>query len=131
MSTGCRPYTIAPCEHHVNGSRPPCTGEGGDTPECVAVCEPGYTPSYKQDKRLGKNVGRPLELHLFHMNFATLFHSVDASRPRKCTTSRCVAGKTSYSVLSDSEQIQLEIFKNGPVEGAFIVYEDFPLYKSG
>uniref|UniRef100_A0A668W373 Cathepsin B n=1 Tax=Oreochromis aureus TaxID=47969 RepID=A0A668W373_OREAU len=41
---GCRPYTIAPCEHHVNGSRPPCTGEGGDTPEgkwhsLLALCQ--------------------------------------------------------------------------------------------
>ena len=24
-----------------------------------------------------------------------------------------------------------EIYENGPVEGAFIVYEDFPTYKSG
>lgn len=24
-----------------------------------------------------------------------------------------------------------ELYKNGPVEGAFIVYEDFLLYKSG
>lgn len=24
-----------------------------------------------------------------------------------------------------------EIYKNGPVEGAFIVYEDFLMYKSG
>ena len=24
-----------------------------------------------------------------------------------------------------------EIYQNGPVEGAFIVYEDFPTYKSG
>lgn len=24
-----------------------------------------------------------------------------------------------------------EIYKNGPVEGAFTVYEDFPNYKSG
>ncbi|KAM9366463.1 cathepsin B isoform 1-T3 [Symphorus nematophorus] len=89
---GCRPYTIPPCEHHVNGSRPPCTGEGGDTPECVYRCETGYTPSYKEDKHYGK---------------------------------------TSYSVLSDVEQIQNEIYKNGPVEGAFTVYEDFLLYKSG
>lgn len=44
---------------------------------------------------------------------------------------QCFAGKTSYSVLSDEEQIQYEIYKNGPVEGAFIVYEDFVLYKSG
>lgn len=45
--------------------------------------------------------------------------------------SKCVAGKTSYNVESDVEQIQAEIFKNGPVEGAFTVYEDFVLYKSG
>lgn len=45
--------------------------------------------------------------------------------------STCVAGKTSYSVQADEEQIKLEIFKNGPVEGAFEVYEDFVMYKSG
>nr|AGN52668.1 cathepsin B [Channa striata] len=89
---GCRPYTIAPCEHHVNGSRPPCTGEGGDTPKCVYKCQPGYTPTYRRDKHFGK---------------------------------------TSYSVLSTEEEIQAEIYKNGPVEGAFTVYEDFVLYKSG
>ena len=50
---GCRPYSIPPCEHHVNGSRPPCTGEG-DTPKCSKICEPGYTPSYKEDKHYGK-----------------------------------------------------------------------------
>ncbi len=21
---GCKPYTIEPCEHHTNGTRPPC-----------------------------------------------------------------------------------------------------------
>lgn len=55
LCTGCRPYTIAPCEHHVNGSRPPCTGEGGETPQCIFQCEAGYTPSYKQDKHYGKS----------------------------------------------------------------------------
>lgn len=54
VSVGCRPYTIEPCEHHVNGSRPPCTGEGGDTPQCIYKCEPGYTPSYNKDKHYGK-----------------------------------------------------------------------------
>lgn len=53
---GCRPYSIPPCEHHVNGSRPPCTGEG-DTPKCSKICEPGYTPSYKEDKHFGKRGG--------------------------------------------------------------------------
>ncbi|KAI2654470.1 Cathepsin B [Labeo rohita] len=33
---------------------PPCTGEGGDTPNCDMACEPGYSPSYKQDKHFGK-----------------------------------------------------------------------------
>uniref|UniRef100_A0A8C5A8E3 Cathepsin B n=1 Tax=Gadus morhua TaxID=8049 RepID=A0A8C5A8E3_GADMO len=89
---GCRPYTIAPCEHHVNGSRPPCTGEEGKTPKCAKKCEPGYTPSYKQDKHFGKS---------------------------------------SYSVSSDVAEIQAEIYQNGPVEGAFTVYADFPLYKTG
>lgn len=55
LCTGCRPYTIAPCEHHVNGSRPPCTGEEGDTPQCILQCEAGYTPSYQQDKHYGKS----------------------------------------------------------------------------
>ncbi|NP_001281168.1 cathepsin B isoform X2 [Cynoglossus semilaevis] len=89
---GCRPYSIAPCEHHVNGSRPPCTGEGGDTPQCTKKCEAGYTPGYTQDKHYGK---------------------------------------LSYSVDDSEKEIQLEIYKNGPVEGAFTVYEDFLLYKTG
>lgn len=42
-----------------------------------------------------------------------------------------VAGKTAYSVESSVEQIQNEIYKNGPVEGAFTVYADFVLYKTG
>lgn len=41
------------------------------------------------------------------------------------------SGKTSYSVDSDENQIQKEIMTNGPVEGAFSVYEDFVQYKSG
>lgn len=40
-------------------------------------------------------------------------------------------GVSSYSVGSDVEQIQKEIMTNGPVEGAFTVYADFPTYKSG
>lgn len=41
------------------------------------------------------------------------------------------AGKTSYSVSSDEDDIKREIYKNGPVEGAFTVYEDFVMYKTG
>lgn len=42
-----------------------------------------------------------------------------------------ILGKTSYSVPSNQNAIMLELFKNGPVEAAFTVYEDFLLYKSG
>lgn len=90
-SDGCRPYSIPPCEHHVNGTRPPCKGEGG-TPKCQPQCIEGYTPAYEKDKYFGEK---------------------------------------SYSIPSDQEQIMTELFKNGPVEAAFSVYEDFLLYKSG
>ena len=40
-------------------------------------------------------------------------------------------GTTGYSVRSYVKQIQTEIMTNGPVEGAFTVYADFPSYKSG
>merc|ERR1719326_705052 len=40
-------------------------------------------------------------------------------------------GKTAYNVGSSAHNIQTEIMKNGPVEAAFTVYNDFLLYKSG
>lgn len=88
---GCRPYEIAPCEHHVNGTRPPCES-GGKTPKCTKKCQDNYSVQYKADKRFGKS---------------------------------------SYSVSSNQQQIQKEIMTNGPVEGAFTVYEDLIQYKSG
>lgn len=50
---GCRPYEIEPCEHHVNGSRPSCTGEEGKTPKCVHKCIDDYKVAYAKDKRFG------------------------------------------------------------------------------
>lgn len=41
------------------------------------------------------------------------------------------AGKRSYSLPSQQEQIMTELYKNGPVEAAFTVYADFLLYKTG
>jgi cathepsin B len=38
---------------------------------------------------------------------------------------------SAYSVRSSEDAIMQEIFKNGSVEGAFTVYEDFPTYRSG
>lgn len=42
-----------------------------------------------------------------------------------------ILGKVSYSVDSNEDAIKREIYNNGPVEGAFTVYEDFLSYKSG
>ena len=40
-------------------------------------------------------------------------------------------GASTYHVQESVSQIQQEIMTNGPVEGAFTVYADFPTYKSG
>jgi len=50
---GCQPYEIEPCEHHVNGTRMPCS-EGGTTPKCHRKCDnPDYTVPYNKDKSYG------------------------------------------------------------------------------
>ncbi|CAF1246736.1 unnamed protein product [Rotaria sp. Silwood1] len=88
---GCEPYTIPACDHHVNGTLPPCQGEL-PTPRCAHKCIDSYPTPYAKDKHHGASV---------------------------------------YSVRSNQEQIQTEIMKNGPVEAAFSVYEDFLTYRSG
>lgn len=40
-------------------------------------------------------------------------------------------GKKSYSINKHADEIKQEIFENGPVEGAFTVYEDLLSYKTG
>ncbi|KAL1139656.1 hypothetical protein AAG570_006634 [Ranatra chinensis] len=50
---GCVPYAFRPCEHHVNGTRPPCDEPSG-TPECVKTCQKGYNKNYKDDLHFGK-----------------------------------------------------------------------------
>ncbi|XP_046392676.1 cathepsin B [Ischnura elegans] len=52
---GCRPYAFEPCEHHINGSRPPCQGEGGDTPACLKTCQKSYNIPYEQDLHYGSS----------------------------------------------------------------------------
>lgn len=42
-----------------------------------------------------------------------------------------LAGCSSYSISRNEKEIMAEIYKNGPVEGAFTVYSDFLQYKSG
>ena len=45
-------------------------------------------------------------------------------------SSQMTYGESAYSI-SGEENIMKEIYENGPVEGTFIVYEDFMTYKSG
>jgi len=52
---GCEPYTIAACDHHVNGTLPPC-GDEQPTPDCTMKCIDGYPTPYKQDKHFGSSV---------------------------------------------------------------------------
>jgi len=40
-------------------------------------------------------------------------------------------GKNAYLIDPNEEQIMAEMYKNGPVEAAFNVYQDFMTYKSG
>jgi len=89
---GCRPYEIAPCEHHVNGTRGPCNPGESKTPKCVKKCQGSYSVQYSADKRYGSK---------------------------------------SYSISRNEDQIRKEIMTNGPVEGAFTVFEDLLAYKSG
>jgi hypothetical protein len=42
-----------------------------------------------------------------------------------------ISGSHAYSIENDVKKIQQEILTNGPVEGAFTVFEDFIQYKSG
>jgi len=52
---GCEPYTIPACDHHVNGSLPPCQGEQ-PTPRCTKKCIDGYSTPYAKDKHFGSSV---------------------------------------------------------------------------
>jgi len=49
---GCAPYMIPPCDHHVNGSLPPCGPEGG-TPPCPTTCQNG--DNWADDLHTGSN----------------------------------------------------------------------------
>ncbi|XP_046392674.1 cathepsin B-like [Ischnura elegans] len=89
---GCQPYPFEPCEHHINGSRPACTGDNGTTPPCHHSCDGSYKVAYEKD------------LHYGQKAYAVPYHEI---------------------------QIQKEIMTNGPVEAAFMVYEDFITYKKG
>lgn len=50
----CQPYVIPPCEHHVTGQRPNCSGEI-ETPRCDRKCEGDASMDYRKDKHYGRS----------------------------------------------------------------------------
>ncbi len=57
MPTGCQPYPLPPCEHHVNGSHyRPCPHQEYPTPQCQMSCQPAYGKSYDKDKQFGNRL---------------------------------------------------------------------------
>jgi len=53
-SEGCQPYSIAACEHHVDGDRPPCGDE--PTPKCQKTCSvSNYPVEYQEDLYFGES----------------------------------------------------------------------------
>jgi len=51
--SGCQPYEVKPCDHHVTGHLKPC-GQVVPTPACEQSCIPGYSRTYTQDKHFGQ-----------------------------------------------------------------------------
>ena len=53
--SGCRPYTLAPCAHHVPATAkyPKCPAQEYPTPQCTKHCVDGS--NYEQNKAKGKN----------------------------------------------------------------------------
>ncbi|KAJ3662915.1 hypothetical protein Zmor_007230 [Zophobas morio] len=49
---GCKAYSIAPCEHHMEGELPEC-GPYQKTPECKTVCDKGVDIVYDEDLTTG------------------------------------------------------------------------------
>ena len=52
--TGCQPYTLKPCDHHVTGKLSPCPSTLDPTPACQDSCQSSYKTAFAQDKHYGK-----------------------------------------------------------------------------
>ena len=52
ISQSCKPYSIAPCEHYMEGELPTC-GPYQKTPECKTVCDERVDIVYNEDLRTG------------------------------------------------------------------------------
>jgi len=106
--------------------------------DCGNGCNGGY-PGSAWDYWVNEGV---VSESVYPYAFAPCEHHVSGPKPAcgasqptpECKTSLLkntkFYGASSYSLRTVS-QIQTEIMTNGPVEGAFSVYADFPTYKSG
>ncbi|VDO00675.1 unnamed protein product [Rodentolepis nana] len=70
----CRSYEIPPCEHHVNGTRPPCNADA-HTPKCKKVCQSEYKIPYMKDKYYAEKV------YSIHKNEDAIKHELYTNGP--------------------------------------------------
>jgi len=54
-SNWCKPYSLAPCDHHTTGKYTPCSGSSA-TPSCSKSCVSGYPTPYASDINKGSSV---------------------------------------------------------------------------
>jgi len=54
-TTTCQPYTLEPCDHHVNGSLPLCASTIDATPACSTDCISDYNTLFTADKHFGES----------------------------------------------------------------------------
>jgi len=52
----CQPYSLPPCDHHVNGTYGPCGSTEYSTPECSNTCQSGYPKQLEQDLSFGASI---------------------------------------------------------------------------
>ncbi|XP_074038805.1 cathepsin B [Leptinotarsa decemlineata] len=53
-TTGCRAYSMPPCEHQTTGSKPACPKNMYPTPRCNEQCDEKSSLSYQFDKSYGQ-----------------------------------------------------------------------------
>jgi cathepsin B len=99
--SGCWSYQLAPCAHHVNGTKYPACADSGKAPACARKCTDNT--ALKWDAQKTAHHGQP-------------GYSVCGNNS---TNSKC------------SDAMAQEIYQNGPVTGMFFVHQSFTTYKSG
>lgn len=51
--SGCQPYTLPPCDHHVKGKYGPCPSALAQTPACTKTCVSGFSGTYTSAMTFG------------------------------------------------------------------------------